>query len=98
MRILATRKAHQNHAVLDPWSLVHFATGLAAGLAAIDRVPALGAAIAYEVVEQDLERREVGQRLFETSGPEAISNAVMDVLLFAAGHALGEAWNRTPRR
>lgn len=95
MRVIATEKAHQNRAVLDPWSLVHFATGLAAGLARVDRTVALGAAIAYEFVEQDLERRQFGQELFEVQGPESLPNTVADVVLFAAGHVLGEWWNRT---
>jgi len=95
MRILATEKAHQNRALFDPWSVVHFATGLAAGLAAVDRTTSIAAAVAYEVVEQGLERHEVGQELFETSGPEGAANAVADVALFAAGHLLGELWNRT---
>lgn len=95
MRIIATEKAHQNRAVFDPWSVVHFATGLAAGLADIDGRVAIGAAIAYEFVEQDLERRELGQELFDTSGPETTANAVADVALFAAGMILGQIWNRT---
>jgi hypothetical protein len=32
MRIVATEKAHQNRAVVDPWTVVHFASGLALGL------------------------------------------------------------------
>jgi len=97
MKLVATEKAQQNRAVLDPWSVVHFAAGLAAGLTDIDRAPAISAAIAYELVEQDLERRDIGQELFETSGPETVANAVADVVLFAAGHLLGELWNRTGR-
>jgi hypothetical protein len=95
MRLIATSKADQNRAMLDPWSIVHFATGLAAGLSEIDRRVAIGAAIAYELVEQDLERREIGKELFETSGPEKAGNAIADVVLFAAGYALGRLWNRT---
>jgi len=95
MRVIATEKAHQNRAVLDPWSMVHFGAGLAAGLAEVDRRVAIGAAIAYEFVEQDLERRELGQELFDTSGPESTANAVADVALFAAGMVLGRIWNRT---
>jgi hypothetical protein len=97
MRLIATEKAHQNRALLDPWSVVHFGTGLAAGLAEVDQRVAMGAAIAYEFVEQDLERREIGQELFETSGPENPANAVADVVLFAAGYVLGRLWNRTAR-
>ncbi|MDT8369015.1 MAG: hypothetical protein RQ745_07390 [Longimicrobiales bacterium] len=95
MRVIATEKAHQNRAVLDPWSVVHFATGLAAGLARVDRTVAIGTAILYEFVEQDLERRQIGQDLFKVQGPESLPNAIADVALFAAGHLLGEIWNRT---
>lgn len=97
MRLVATEKAHQNRAVLDPWSIVHFATGLAAGLTNVDRGAALGAAVLYEALEQDLERRQVGKEIFDTSGPETVANAAADVLLFAAGHLLGELWNRSGR-
>lgn len=97
MKLVATKKSQQNRAVLDPWSVVHFAAGLAAGLTEIDRATAVSAAVAYELVEQDLERRELGQELFETSGPETVANAVADVVLFAAGHVLGRLWNRTAR-
>jgi len=97
MKIVATKKSQQNRAMLDPWSVVHFATGLAAGLTEVDRTKAIGAAIAYEVLEQDLERRKLGQELFETSGPETVPNAIADVVLFAAGHLLGQLWNRTAR-
>jgi hypothetical protein len=32
MRIVALKKSDQNHAVIDPWTVVHFSTGLAIGL------------------------------------------------------------------
>lgn len=95
MRLLATRKKHQNIAAVDPWTVVHFAAGLAAGLVEMPRRPVLGMAVAYEVIEQILERREVGQELFETSGPEKAANAVVDVAVLAVGHELGRRWNRT---
>lgn len=95
MRLIATRKQHQNRAAIDPWTLVHFSTGLALGLMAVPRRGSIGAAIGYELVEQVFERHEVGQRFFATSGPEEVMNAVVDVAVFAAGHALGERWNRT---
>jgi hypothetical protein len=95
MRLIATRKHHQNRAAIDPWTLVHFSTGLALGLMAVSRRSSVGAAVAYELIEQVFERQEVGQRFFETSGPEEVMNAVVDVVVFAAGHALGERWNRT---
>lgn len=93
MKLVATEKSEQNRALLDPWTLVHFSAGLAAGLMNLPREPALGAAVAYEVVEQVLERHELGQEVFDTSGPESVENAVLDVVVFAVGHWLGERWN-----
>lgn len=97
MRFLATRKQHQNKAVADPWTVVHFSTGLAVGLMGIPLRWTLPAAVVYEVVEQLLERKRFGQELFKTSGPEHVGNAILDVGVFAAGHRLGEAWNDTGR-
>lgn len=95
MRLLATRKKHQNRAAVDPWTVVHFASGLALGLMEIRRDLSLGAAVGYELIEQVLERHEVGQDLFVTSGPERAANAVVDVVALALGHELGRRWNRT---
>jgi hypothetical protein len=95
MKLLATRKADQNKSVFDPWTVVHFGAGLAAGLVAIRLPTAVAAAVAYEVVEQFVERREVGKELFNTSGPEIIPNALVDVAVFALGLELGHRWNRT---
>jgi len=95
MRLVATRKDQQNKAVADPWTVVHFSTGLAIGLMGIPLRWTLPLAAAYEVVEQLLERKRFGQELFNTSGPETLGNAFLDVGVFAAGHRLGEAWNAT---
>jgi hypothetical protein len=95
MRIVATEKAHQNRAVIDPWTLVHFAGGLALGLMNAPLRWWLPVATAYEVAEQFFERSEAGQEFFDTSGPENIPNAILDIAVFAAGHELGRRWNRT---
>lgn len=95
MKVIARRKADQNRAILDPWSIVHFAAGLASGLVDVPLRLALPVAVLYELGEYHLESYEVGQDLFETSGPEAIPNAVVDVAVFAVGHELGRRWNRT---
>lgn len=95
MKIVATRKAEQNRAALDPWTMVHLAAGLATGLMAIPLSRAMSAAIAYEVVEQWLERGAWGQELFETHGPETLPNALVDTAVFFVGHRLGVLWNRT---
>lgn len=95
MKIVGTRKAHQNQAAIDPWTVVHLSTGLAMGLMNIPLRWAVGASVAYEAAEQVFERYEWGQELFQTSGPESVSNAVMDTVVFAAGHWLGQRWNAT---
>ncbi|MBT8487798.1 MAG: hypothetical protein HKN72_10835 [Gemmatimonadetes bacterium] len=95
MRIVATKKKHQNKAVLDPWTIVHFAAGMAAGLVSIPRAHSLGLAVGYECLEQWLERRKLGQEIFDAAGPENLSNATMDVVVFAAGHHLGTLWNES---
>jgi len=95
LKIVATKKAEQNRAMVDPWTFVHLASGLAAGLMGVRRDHAVAAAVLYEIVEQYVERREWGQEFFETTRPEDISNSVLDVLVFVVGHRLGEAWNDT---
>lgn len=95
MKLVATEKPEQNRAVVDPWTVVHFASGLAAGLMGIRRDWSISAAIAYELAEQYAERQGWGQDLFETSRHESLPNAAADVVVFVLGHWLGEAWNGT---
>lgn len=95
MKLVATAKPDQNRAAIDPWTAVHFAAGLAAGLIELQRETAMGAAIAYEVVEQVFERSDAGRDFFKTSGPEEPANVVVDIAVFALGYWLGERWNRS---
>jgi hypothetical protein len=95
MRLIATKKEQQNHSVIDPWTVVHFAAGLAAGLVRFPRDWALTSAVAYELAEQYAERKSWGQELLETSRPESVPNAITDVVVFMVGHRLGQAWNDT---
>lgn len=95
MRLVATRKSQQNRAVLDPWSAVHFSSGLASGLIEAPFLPVLTLAVAYEVAEQYFERHPAGKRLFKTSGPESSMNAVLDVVVFVGGYWLGRDYNRS---
>ncbi len=92
---IARRKADQNKATVDPWTLVHLAAGLSAGLAKLPPGWALLAAVAYEAGEQVFERTEFGQRFFAVSGPETFSNSVFDLAVFVAGQWLGRRWNET---
>ncbi|MDZ7780934.1 MAG: hypothetical protein U5R14_13515 [Gemmatimonadota bacterium] len=95
MKLIATQKQEQNHAMIDPWTVVHFSTGLAAGLLGVPRRLSHPAAVAYELVEQYMERQKWGREFFETHRHESVPNAVVDVVVFAVGHYLGEAWNDT---
>jgi hypothetical protein len=94
MKLIATGKRDQNRTVADPWTVVHFGAGLALGLVNAPLKAALGAAIAYELLEQYLERSEEGKEFFDTAGPEVVPNVILDLAVFAAGHQLGKAWNR----
>lgn len=95
MKIVATKKKEQNRAVIDPWTAVHFASGLALGLVSAPLRLWLPLAAAYEVAEHYLEDSDFGKEIFDTSGPEVVPNAVLDLVVFAAGHQLGKLWNRT---
>lgn len=95
MKWLARTKPDQNSAAVDPWTVVHFATGLAAGLMEVPYRWVLAGSLVYEVAEQVAERQDVGQELFETSGPESLPNAIVDLLAITLGHHLGRRWNRT---
>lgn len=93
MKILATRKSEQNRAAIDPWTLVHFSTGMAFGLIEVPMRRAMAASIAYELVEQVFERQDWGKKFFVTHGPESLPNSVTDSVVFAMGHRLGVLWN-----
>lgn len=93
--LVARNKREQNEAAIDPWTLVHVAAGLAAGLMDLPYAPALGAAVAYEVLEQKAESTGVGQAIFNTSGPESPANIAVDLVVFAAGMYAGKRWNRS---
>ena len=95
MKIVATEKAEQNRAVLDPWTVVHFASGLALGLVNAPLRLWLPLAAVYEVAEHYLEKSDTGKELFDTKGPESVPNAALDLAIFAAGHRLGRLWNET---
>ena len=98
MKLIASKKADQNDAAIDPWTVVHFAAGLALGLMDVKLKQALAASISYEMAEQVFQRFEWGQELFETSGPESLSNSLVDSAIYVAGHRLGRMWNETKGR
>lgn len=93
MKWIARSRSEQNRAAIDPWTAVHFSAGLALGLMRAPALWAATAAIAYEVLEQAIERTEAGRELFETTGPESAVNAVTDLAVFAGGYQLGRRWS-----
>jgi hypothetical protein len=95
VKLVATKKPEQNRSVADPWTVVHFATGLALGRVNAPLRWWLPVAAAYEVGEHNNEKSETGPELFDTSGPEIVPNAQQDQALLAAGQQLGRLWNRT---
>jgi hypothetical protein len=95
VKIVATSKAEQNEALIDPWTVVHVGFGLAAGLMGLNFYWSMAGATAYELIEPHLERTEAGQKFFNTSGPEHIGNAITDLGVFALGWYLGDKWNET---
>lgn len=95
MKLLAMSKPEQNQAILDPWTVVHFAVGLAAGLTRVPFVPLFVAAVGYEFLENEGEKHPQIAALFQTSGPEIIPNAVADVAIMSLGWYLGDRWNKS---
>jgi hypothetical protein len=93
MKWIAMRKPEQNLAAVDPWTLVHFSTGLALGLIRTPFREAMLLSVAYELAEQVFERSKCGKAFFEVHGPESIPNAIVDLVVLSLGHHLGQMWN-----
>lgn len=83
--LVARHKGEQNIAVLDPWTAVHFGSGLALGLLDAPFGVAAAGAVIYEVIEQRVE----GPRA------EVTGNAVADVGVVLFAWWLGRRWNET---
>lgn len=78
-----------NRAPVDGWTALHFGAGVVAGLAGVRFGPMMGVAVAYEVVEQGVERTEWGQRVFSTRGPESALNVLGDLVSMSVGWGIG---------
>lgn len=86
--IVATKKSEQNKALVDPWTALHAVTGAAMGFAGASGWQMLGLAVAYEAAEQVVERKELGSKLFKTSGPESPGNVAVDLAVYSLGWLL----------
>ena len=98
MMLVATKKADQSLAILDPWSVVHGATGLALGLLGTRLSTALALAIVYELVEGRLQADPSVRSFWNVSRPESFANQVADVLVLGAGVIAGHRYNATAKR
>lgn len=92
MKLLARQKSDQNTAAVDPWTLVHFSSGLALGLMNARPGPVLLAAAAYEIAEQFIERSDAGHKLFSMKGPESHINVLVDLAVLYVGYRAGKRW------
>lgn len=95
MKLLATKKADQNAAALDPWTVVHLGSGMALGLVGVGFLPSAALAVGYEIAEQLAERKKWGSKFFRTSGPETGVNVAIDLLVFGAGWWIGRRYNKS---
>ena len=93
--LVATRKSEQSVSMIDPWTAVHGAAGLAGGLLGIGMPAALTVAVGYEIVENITQRSEQGRTIFNVSQPERPANQIMDILIFGVGVYLGHRYNES---
>lgn len=94
-QLIAKTKAEQSYSAIDPWTVVHFAAGLGAGLLDINFWLAESANVGYEVAENVVQRMPVGQSFFRVSHPENTVNSLVDIGVFTLGWWLGRRWNGT---
>ena len=71
------------------WTLVHLGAGFAAGAVGVSFGWSMIAAVAYEAIEQYVERTEWGREFFQSDGPEGWENVAVDLIVFAGGHWVG---------
>lgn len=77
--------------VVDPWTAVHFASGLATGLAEAPLGVAVVSAIAFDVAFGYLTQRKSG--LLRGIGEDPAINKVVDIACFALGNYWGRKWS-----
>jgi len=93
-KLVATSRAEQGQAAVDPWTLVHLAAGLSLGLLNAGPKATAGLVLGFEVIEQGLQRSEAGKAVFAEGGPESLPNVGVDLAVTALGWWLGRTWRR----
>lgn len=82
-----------NQELLDQWSWAHLGVGVVIGALGV-RYPTFAAAhVVYDLGEQAMERTPLGQRIFNTRGPENLLNAAGDLAVASMGWWVGR-WLR----
>lgn len=98
MAIVATSRANQNTALFDPWTVVHFSSGLALGLVGVSLPLATVIAVAYEgaeAVARGYSNSARARETFLTEPPESAANVFVDVAVLVVGARLGRAWRES---
>lgn len=85
---------HPNERFFDRFSLVHAAVGAVFQLSAVSAPVALGAQVAFELVENDLKR--AFNPVFPDDTPDGWQNHVGDVASFMGGYYLAQATRVDP--
>jgi len=85
MQVLARASKDNGVATIDPWTVVHFGSGLAIGLSGLSIPQTLAAitlsGIAKRLVSEDLNIQE-----------ESAANKIVDIFAIAAGFYVGRSW------
>ena len=89
MKLVARNR--YEHAVLDPWTAVHFASGLATGLGELPLGTAVVSAIAFDLFFGYITSKQRG--LLRGLGEDPLVNKAADIALFALGNYWGRKWN-----
>jgi hypothetical protein len=89
MRLFAKHRGDQ--AAIDPWSAIHFSSGLATGLGDVSLGKAVAIAVASDLLMAYFTSQKTG--ILRTFADEPPINKVIDVALFAFGNHLGRRWN-----
>ena len=74
-----------NNKILDKWTLIHLGAGLGLGLAKIPRPYAYSLLVGFEILENLILRKELGELFKDIEGP---ANVISDIVVGGAGYEL----------
>lgn len=91
MNVKLYAKHPDDYAVLDPWTVIHFSSGLATGLAEVTMLRAIGIALTTDIIYSLLLSQRSG--LLRKREVEPLSNKAADFAAFALGNYMGRRWS-----